>query len=94
MTNNMPVLDTEARVNVTFAGSNGDLPDTVALDATDAAIKAWVSEAVRSGGIPGITAAPNADFNDFVVDRFGPTEVRPWNLISVRPKTPFGRVLV
>ena len=84
------IKDTEARVNVTFAGSNGDLPDPVMFQATDGDIKAWVTEAVRTGGIPGIAAAPNADFSDFVIDRFAATEARPYNLLTLRPKTPFG----
>ena len=84
------IKDTEARVNITFAGQNGDLPDPVMFQATDGDIKAWVTEAVRGGGVPGIAAAPNADFSDFVVDRFAATEARPYSLLSVRPKTPFG----
>jgi hypothetical protein len=84
------IKETEARVNVTFSGSNGDLPDLVMFQATDADIKAWVTEAVRTGGVPGIAAAPNADFSDFVVDRFAATDARPWNLLQLRPKTPFG----
>lgn len=85
------IQDTEARVNVTFSGSNGDLPDPVLFQAGDADIKTWVTEAVRTGGVPGIAAAPNADFSDFVVDRFAASEARPWNYIVLRPKTPFGR---
>ncbi len=85
------IRDDEARVNVTYTGSNGDLPDPVSFDATDGDIKQWVTEAVRGGGVPGIPATRTANFTDFVVDRFGPTEARPYNLISIRPKTPFGR---
>jgi hypothetical protein len=80
----------EARVNVTWKGSNGDLPDPVSVDAQDADVKRWVQEAVRTGGVPGIAADPTADFTDFVVDRFQPTEVRPWAMFATRPKTPFG----
>ena len=79
----------QARVNITHGGNNGDLPDPVSFDATDADVKAWVTEAVRGGGIPGIPANPNANFADFVVDRFAATGDLP-NRISVRPKTPFG----
>ena len=79
-----------ARVNVTLAGQNGDLPDPVSYDAPDADILGWVTEAVRAGGIPGITAH-EPDLADFVVQRFPPTEARPHNLIAIRPKTPFGR---
>ena len=80
----------QARVNVTYGGQNGDLPDPVYFDSTDGDVRAWVTEAVRNGSIPGIPAASDADFGDFVVDRFTATEARPYNLIQLRPKTPFG----
>lgn len=80
----------QARVNVTWAGQNGDLPDPVSYDATDADVRRWVTEAVRNGGVPGIRADHRVDFRDFVVDRFAATAVRPYNLLQVRPKTPFG----
>lgn len=81
--------ENEARVNVTYAGANGDLPDPVAFDATNEQVKGWISEAIRGGGVPGIDAQ-EVDLTDFVVDRFAATEVRPYALISIRPKTPFG----
>ena len=84
------VLDTEARVNVTWAGSNGDMPAPVPRDSGEGDIKQWVTEAVVNGSVPGIPADANADFSDFVVDRFPPTEARPYNAIFLRPKTPFG----
>jgi hypothetical protein len=84
------IKDYEARVNVTYGGQNGDLPDPVSYDATDGDVKGWVTEAVRAGGIPGIPATADADFRDFVVDRFPTNETRPYNLIQLRPKTPFG----
>lgn len=88
---NMQIIDpNQARINVTWRGMNGDLPDTVLFDATDADIKAWVTEAVRTGSIPGIAADPTIDLTDFVVDRFGPNETAPYNRIFVRSKTPFG----
>lgn len=80
----------EARVNVTWGGQNGELPDPVARDAADGDVKQWVTEAVRGGNVPGIPADRAADFRDFVVERFGPTDARPYNAIFVRPKTPFG----
>lgn len=83
----------EARVNVTWAGQNGDLPDPVHRDAPDADVKAWAMEAVRAGDVPGVVG-PDANFSDFVVDRFDASDARPYNLIQVRPKTPFGRVRV
>ena len=84
------LVATDARVNVTYAGENGDLPDPVHFDAPDADVLLWVTEAVANGGIPGIPATPNADFDGFVVDRFAANEERPYNSIMVRPKTPFG----
>jgi hypothetical protein len=81
--------DYEAMVNVTWSGSNGDMPDPVSYDSTDDAILQMVTEAVQTGGIPGIPSDNNADFENFVVDRFPATEDRP-NRIMVRPKTPFG----
>lgn len=80
----------EARVNVTWNGENGELPDPVFFDSTDTDIRGMVTEAVRSGGVPGIPADANADFQDFVLSRFPANEARPYNLIVVRPKTPFG----
>ncbi len=82
--------ENEARLNITWAGQNGDLPDAVAYDSTDADVRQWVTEAVRHGDVPGIAADPAADFSDFVVDRFAANDTRPYNLIQVRPKTPFG----
>ena len=84
------IKDNEARVNVTWAGGNGDLPDPVFFQSTDGDVKNWVTEAVRTGGVPGIPADPNVDFTDFVVDRFTATEARPYALIQIRAKTPFG----
>jgi len=80
----------EARVNITYRGQNGDLPDPVNKDATEADIKSWVTEAVANGSVPGIPADATADFTDFVVDRFEANQEREWCLIQVRPKTPFG----
>jgi hypothetical protein len=84
------IKDTEARVNITYGGKNGDLPDPVFFQSTDGDVKNWVTEAVRNGSVPGLDAAANADFGDYVVDRFAATEARPYALIQVRPKTPFG----
>jgi hypothetical protein len=80
----------EARVNITYGGQNGDLPDTVSYDATDAEVRQWVTEALRTGGVPGIPMTRDADLRDFVIDRYRANDVRPYNLIQVRPKTPFG----
>lgn len=80
----------EAIVNVTWAGNNGDLRDPVSFDATEADIRAWVTEAVRTGGVANIAADPNANFQDFIVDRYASTNETPYNRIFLRPKTPFG----
>ncbi|HHO53964.1 MAG TPA: hypothetical protein ENK18_24610 [Deltaproteobacteria bacterium] len=80
----------QARLNITWDGQNGDLPDSVPFDASDAEIKAWASEALRGGGVPGVTAARRADLQDFVIDRFPATDEMPYNRLFVRPKTPFG----
>lgn len=82
--------DYEARVNVTWGGQNGDLPDPVAYDSTDDAIKGMLAEAIRNGSIPGLRADANVDLRDFVVDRFEANEARPYRAIMVRPKTAFG----
>ena len=79
----------EASLNITVNGMNGDLPDPVSFDATDGDIKAWATEAVSTGTVPGIEAILDVDFTDFVVDRFTANEERP-NRLMVRPKTPFG----
>jgi hypothetical protein len=80
----------EARVNVTYQGQNGELRDPVFFQSNDADVKAWVTEAVRNGNVPGVRADDAADFRDYVIDRFEPTEARPHNLIQCRPKTAFG----
>jgi hypothetical protein len=87
-----PVLDANmARVNVTYGGQNGDLPDPVSFDATDGDVKQWIVESLRTGGIPGIPETHDVDLKDFVVDRFEATEARPYRLLQLRPKTPFGQ---
>jgi hypothetical protein len=88
--NVIPMEINQARVNITIAGENGDLRDPIFFDASDVDIKTWVTEAVANGSVPGIPANRNADFTDFVVDRFAANAERPYNLVQVRPKTPFG----
>jgi len=82
----------QARLNVTWQGANGDLPDPVPFDGTAGDLKQIASEAVSNGDIPGIGADPNVNFGDFVVDRFNATQEVPYNRIFVRPKTPFGMI--
>jgi hypothetical protein len=88
--NQNDILAHEARVNITWRGQNGDLPNPAPFDATEGDIKQWITEAVTNGSVPGIRADADVDFTDFVVDRFRPNEQRPFNLIQIRPKTPFG----
>lgn len=80
----------QARLNITWAGSNGDLPDPVAFDSGDGDVKTWATEAVRGGHVPGIPADAAVDFRDFIVDRFESTEEVPYNRLFLRAKTPFG----
>ena len=87
---NMDLRPHEARVNITWRGQNGELIDTVRWDSTNHDVIGWVTEAVRTGDVPGIDPDARADFRDYLVDRFGPTAHRPYNLIQVRPPTPFG----
>jgi len=84
------IEDFQARLNITFGGQNGDLPDPVSYDLSDQTIKTMVEEAIRTGSVPGIPNTEGVDLTDFKVDRFEPTAVRPYRLISVRPKTAFG----
>ncbi len=79
----------QAMLNVTWGGQNGELPDGVMFDSADDDVKRMASEAVSTGGIPGITAA-EADFDDFIVDRYAANEATPFNRIFLRPKVPFG----
>ena len=78
-----------ARVNVTYAGVNGDLVDLMDYDMNDVVIKAQVQECIVSGSIPGLENHTDADLTDFVVDRFPASGDLPARLF-VRPKTPFG----
>jgi len=84
------VAEDQAKVNVTYAGQNGELPAPVSLASTEEDIRQMVTEALRGGGIPGIPADPDADISGYVVKTFDPTVARPHHLINVRPKTEFG----
>lgn len=79
-----------ARLNITWSGGNGDLPDPILYDATDAEITTWATEAVRNGSVPGIPADANVNFTGFVVDRFPGTPDAPDNKVFLRPKTAYG----
>ena len=84
----------DARVNITYGGENGDLPDAVLFDSTDGDVKGWLSEALSGGDIPGIPATNDVDLTDFIVDRFEANAEVGYNRIMVRPKTPFGLLRV
>lgn len=89
----VPVVEAPAdmaKLTVTYNGQQGDLPDLVPYDSTDADIKQMVFESLTGGYIPGIDAVANAQLNDFVVDRFPARDDVPFNRLSLRPKTPFG----
>lgn len=79
----------EARFNITWAGNNGDLVEAVPFDLGADDLRRLAQEAVQNG-IPGIPADQNANFADFVVDRFPSNDEVPDNRIFLRPKTPFG----
>lgn len=80
-----------ARLNITIRGRNGDLPEPVAIDLPDEDVRRIAAEAVRAGTIPGIgDVGADADFSDFVVDRFPPGAGRDFHYLMLRPKVPFG----
>jgi len=80
----------EAVLNITWSGENGDLPDAILYDTSEAEIKRNATEAVRTGGVPGIDLDETVDFADFVVTRFRAKDDVPFNRVVLRPKTPFG----
>lgn len=77
-----------AKLNITYKGQQGDLPNEVPYDLSDADVLRIAQEALTAG-IPGIAADPDADLTDFVIDRF-PARDDLGNRLSARPKTPFG----
>ena len=87
---NNELVPTMAKLTITYGGLQGDLPDPMSFDMSDADIKRVATESVRDGYVPGIDATPNVDFTDFVVDRVPARADVPFNRLSLRPKTPFG----
>lgn len=83
------IEDYQARLNITWKGQNGDLPEPISFDATDADIRTWAEEAIENG-IPGIEADGAANLRDFVVERFEPGNGVTYRRIVVRPKTHYG----
>ena len=81
----------QAVLNVTWQGQNGDNPEAVLYDSSDAEIRRIAQEGVQAGSIPGIRPDAGADLKDFVVDRFPASAEPPMpNRLFLRPKTPFG----
>lgn len=78
-----------AKLTITYGGQQGDLPDLVEFDSRDEDLKRIAEESIRAGYVPGIDAM-DANFNDFMVDRYRARDDIPFNRISIRPKTPFG----
>lgn len=87
---NLEIPVDAARLNVTWNGANGDLPDPVPFDATDGDLKQMAAESIQHGYIPGIPADAGVNLNDFIVDRFNATAEIEHARIFIRPKTPFG----
>ena len=80
-----------ARLNITFSGGNGDSPDGVAFDATDAEILRIAEESIQNGYIPGIAADEDASLEGFEVVRYPADDGSGLGCrCFVRPKTPFG----
>jgi len=78
-----------AILNITYNGYSADYPRRVDDFASDADIRRFAVEIIRSGGLRGLHIASLNDnaFDYYVVDRFdGPGEKR----IYLRPKVPFG----
>ena len=80
----------DARLNVTYAGQNGDLPDSVDFDTSDAALITMATEALQTGGIPGIDADASASLSGYQVERFPAKDDNPIHKVVLRPKTSFG----
>jgi len=84
----------DATLNITYNpeigdAQQGELPDQVPYDSSDAEILRMATEAI-TGGLPGIDADPDADLSGYVVDRFPAREDMPVAKLSVRDKTAFG----
>jgi hypothetical protein len=87
----IPIIETgHAKLTITYNGQQGDAPDPVPYDSTDANLKQMAAECIRDGYIPGIDADPNVDLTNYVIDRFPARADVPYSRLSARPKTPFG----
>lgn len=87
-----PVLSSdEARLGITWKGEYGELPDPISYGASDDTIRQWATEAISTGGVPGISADRDVDFSLFVVDRY-PAKADRHATIQLRAKVPFGGI--
>lgn len=78
----------EAVLTITYDGEQGELPDPILYDSSEADIIRWATEAVR-GGIPGIAPRLDPDLDGYRVQRFAATDEVP-NRVVCRPKTEYG----
>jgi hypothetical protein len=79
-----------AILNITYNGTSADFGQPIDDRSSDADVRRYAVELVRSGGLRGLHIAnlPSDAFDYFVVDRFdGP---RGQLRIYLRPKVPFG----
>lgn len=80
-----------AILNITYDGTSADYGRPIDDASSDADVRRFAVEIVRSGGLRGLHIANLSDraFDHYVVDRFdGP---RGQKRIYLRPKVPFGR---
>jgi hypothetical protein len=87
-----PVIDFQntARLNITWNGANGELPDRVPRDASDEELKQMAAEALETGYVPGIPEVQDLDLTHYVVHRTAPSAEVPDPYLFVTPKTPVG----
>jgi len=77
-----------AELLVTYSGVNATYPSQVDADSSNDSVMSFLREAAQAGELTGIPT--NADFTDFVVERFPDTTNRGLSTIMVRPKVTFG----
>ena len=88
----MTDLMTMARLHVTYQGEGGYLPDEVDYNLGRDEVFSMAVEAIRGGGIPGVSQDENvsvADFDSYTLDRMAAKDDQPFRLFA-RPKTSVG----
>lgn len=91
------IMENEAVVILAVKGQMGEMVDSsnkltpIPYDASNENVLEWIGEAVRSGNVRSIEADSDLDLKDYVVDRMPATADRPYNMVMVYPKTPFGQ---